>query len=400
VKIGAGQRLGNIALEIYGQAFRALPHGTCPGVGIGGHATHGGYGHDPRLWGLALDTIVGLDVVLANGSIVYANEAHNEDVYYAMRGAADSFGIVTHFYMQTYEAPRTVTYFTANLNETRKNIGKLTKGFFMSQDFVINSPLLTKNVSFGFYTDNSGSLSITGICMFRNTAFFTENVFPILVRGFEIFPGSVNITDLSWLETLQALAGGAPLAELLEGYNLTDTFYAKSIVTKEAEPLTEEAVRRFWEYIISHTNNGSPPFFSITNLYGTQDPQISVPSPSDSAYSDRESLWVFQNYGYTANNSLPWDDRIIPLSDGLNAAVENSQPTGNFSAYSSDVDPELSAARAAEQYFGAKTHDKFLRLKTELDRGFVFGIRKLSGILEFCESLQKIMLILRRNTSR
>jgi hypothetical protein len=68
----------------------------------------------------------------------------------------------------------------------------------------------------------------------------------------------------------------------------------------------------------------------------------------------------------------PWDDRIIPLIDGLNAAVENSQPTGNFLAYSNHVVPELSAAQAAEQYFGAKTHEKLLKLKTELDPGFVF----------------------------
>jgi hypothetical protein len=131
------------------------------------------------------------------------------------------------------------------------------------------------------------------MCMFCNTAFFRENVFPGLARGFEVYPGSANITDLSWLDTLQTLAGGDPLAEPLEGYNLHDAFYAKSIITKEAEPLTEEAVRSFWEYIISNTNNGSPPFFSIINLYGAPNSQINVTSPSESAYSDRESLWVF-----------------------------------------------------------------------------------------------------------
>ncbi|EHK97533.1 putative 6-hydroxy-D-nicotine oxidase [Glarea lozoyensis 74030] len=197
-KIGAGQRLGNVALGIHEQGKRGLPHGTCPGVGIGGHATHGGYGYDSRLWGLALDTIFGLDVVFANGSIIYANETQNPDVYFAMRGAGDSFGIVTNFYMQTNEAPETVTYFTANLNETLKSIDQLTSAFLRTQDFVINSPLLTKNISFGFYTDNSGALSITGMC-------------------------------------------ADPLAEPLDGYNIHDTFYAKSVVTKEAEPLTEEA---------------------------------------------------------------------------------------------------------------------------------------------------------------
>ena len=38
-KVGAGVRLGDLALSIYNQSKRALPHGTCPGVGLGGHAT-------------------------------------------------------------------------------------------------------------------------------------------------------------------------------------------------------------------------------------------------------------------------------------------------------------------------------------------------------------------------
>lgn len=51
-------------------------------VGIGGHASHGGYGFDSRLWGLTLDTVVGLDVVLANGSFVHASAEENTDLYF------------------------------------------------------------------------------------------------------------------------------------------------------------------------------------------------------------------------------------------------------------------------------------------------------------------------------
>ena len=80
--VGAGVRLGNLALGLYNQAKRALPHGTCPGVGIGGHFTHGGYGYDSRKWGLALDTIVALDVVLANGSFVHATAKTYPKLYY------------------------------------------------------------------------------------------------------------------------------------------------------------------------------------------------------------------------------------------------------------------------------------------------------------------------------
>jgi len=53
-KIGGGQRLGNVAEGLYKQGKRAIPHGTCPSVGVAGHALHGGYGYDSRKWGLGM----------------------------------------------------------------------------------------------------------------------------------------------------------------------------------------------------------------------------------------------------------------------------------------------------------------------------------------------------------
>jgi len=80
--VGAGVRIGNLALAVYAQGRRALAHGTCPGVGVGGHFTHGGFGYASRAFGLAMDQIVALDVVLANGSFVRADERQHPDVYW------------------------------------------------------------------------------------------------------------------------------------------------------------------------------------------------------------------------------------------------------------------------------------------------------------------------------
>lgn len=81
-KVGPGVRLGNLALSIYNQHKRALSHGTCPAVGLGGHATHGGYGLVARAWGLTLDAITAMDVVLANGSSIHTTPTSYPDIYY------------------------------------------------------------------------------------------------------------------------------------------------------------------------------------------------------------------------------------------------------------------------------------------------------------------------------
>ena len=76
---GAGLRLGNLALAMQ-EHGRAIPHGTCTNVGVGGHFTVGGNGFTTRAHGLAIDSLVGIDVVLANGKLVHATEDNFSDV--------------------------------------------------------------------------------------------------------------------------------------------------------------------------------------------------------------------------------------------------------------------------------------------------------------------------------
>jgi hypothetical protein len=368
-KIGSGQRLGNVAQALFDQGGRALPHGTCSGVGIAGHALHGGYGYDSRKWGLTLDHIVGIDLVLANGTQIYTSNTSYPDIFFAMRGAGDSFGIATYLYLQTEAAPSSVIYFTAGLKASLQDIDVVTSAFESLQKYALTSPDITPNITFGMYTDSGGSFSISGWCMECDLNVFQNTVFPAMLAGFPSPTPSVTVQG--WIEALTTLASPDPLSEPLgTAYTKHDTFYAKSLVVKNQEPLTTAAIRSFWSYIIA--NQGRGPFFSIINLYGAPNSQINVPSPDSSSYSDREALWVFQNYGYTANHLPPYDPSITPIVDGLNNAVTSAQPAGNFTGYLNYVDPDLSPLMAAELYYRAETYDKLLSIKADADPGFLF----------------------------
>lgn len=80
--IGGGTRLDKVTKELFAQGKRTIAHGTCPQVGIGGHATIGGQGPLSRMYGLTLDHVIEVEVVLADGTITHANASEQPDLFW------------------------------------------------------------------------------------------------------------------------------------------------------------------------------------------------------------------------------------------------------------------------------------------------------------------------------
>ena len=368
-QVGGGVRLGNMALALYNQGKRALPHGTCPGVGVGGHATHGGFGYSSRAWGLTLDTIIGLDVVLANGSYIHATSTAYPDIYYALRGAADSFGIVVTFYLKTQAAPATVINWSFSLPNMFKSVATLTSTFTHLQTFAQNASVVDRNLGMGMYMDGSG-FSISGT-YFGSQSDFQSKIQPELLRGLPT-PSTSSVQSVGWIKSLTLLGGANTIQEPLTGYDAHDDFFAKSVVVPSSTPLTTDALNSYFNYIVSSGVNAANPWFSIINLYGGADSQINVPSPSSSAYSDRTALWVAQHYGYTGNTNSPYPTTSIDFINGLNNALISKMPNTVFGGYANYVDPSLTAAQAHSEYYDTATYNKLLSIKKVVDPGSVY----------------------------
>lgn len=108
--VGAGASLG----EVYDALDRnglTIPAGCGPSVGISGLSLGGGMGILGRKHGLTSDSLIGAQVVLADGRIVDCDGRREEDLFWALRGSGGgSFGVVTSLEFATIEAPAATAF--------------------------------------------------------------------------------------------------------------------------------------------------------------------------------------------------------------------------------------------------------------------------------------------------
>ena len=88
--------------EAAGQSGLAVVGGTFSHVGVGGLCLRGGYGYLTPQYGLALDNLISVTIVVADGRVLRAARDENPDLFWAVRGAGPSVGVVAELVLQAH----------------------------------------------------------------------------------------------------------------------------------------------------------------------------------------------------------------------------------------------------------------------------------------------------------
>ncbi|KZS95311.1 glucooligosaccharide oxidase [Sistotremastrum niveocremeum HHB9708] len=357
---GTGNRLGDLAQAIWDQGQRALPHGTCPYVGTGGHTSYGGFGLFSRQAGLLLDTVVSAQVVLANGEVVTASPTQNTDIFWAIRGAAPSFGIVVSWTYQTVPAPSTVTFQLGWSKSLTQN--QFVTAFSAFQNFSTTAPnALGFDGDIG--ADGNGGISLTFLGVWYGAASqFQSTIAPFLAK----IPAGYTLTanNMTWIQQLDFLAGSSSLSTAApDTLAQHDTFFAKSLMT--TGPSSQTALNSFASYLYSQGAHSDTNWFIGFDLYGGK---ISQTASNATAYTNRNAFITYQFYASSQNSNPPYPaDGISFVTNMLNSLEPNPQE-----AYPNYVDPTLTAAQWKSQYFSTN-YARLLSIKNSVDPQQVFS---------------------------
>ena len=85
-----------------------IPHGlvpllgSSPHVGVVGYTLAGGIGYLGRKYGYAADSVVGIDIVTADGELCHVSETENSDLLWGLRGGTGNFGVITNLEFKVY----------------------------------------------------------------------------------------------------------------------------------------------------------------------------------------------------------------------------------------------------------------------------------------------------------
>ncbi|KAB5596440.1 Cannabidiolic acid synthase [Ceratobasidium theobromae] len=361
-KIQTGNRLGDVAQKLWDNGQRALPHGTCPYVGSGGHAAFGGYGPFSRVAGLLHDRITEAEVVLANGTLATASSTQNADLFWALRGAGASYAIVTQWTFSTLAAPPTVIGYTIDYSSTL-SASKIASLLGAWQSLAMAAPkemamicAIGKNDGGGLYLQFTGDYYGTKSAFDSATANWAS----------KLSPGKITPKTYNWYNSLVATDG--PLSTTKS--EPKDTFFAKSLFTKQT--VTASQWTSFVNYLSKQGVASNTDWFVEIDLYGGT---IKSQGADSTSFAHRDAIFSFQFYASSSNMKPPYPSNGIPfVNNMLNALDPNPQ-----AAYVNYVDPTLTDSQWKSQYYGSH-YSRLSAIKRAVDPNNVFRFPQSIGL--------------------
>ncbi|KAG6612763.1 Berberine-like protein [Phytophthora cinnamomi] len=343
---------------------RTLPHGRCPDVGMTGVAASG-FGTLSRAAGTVLDNVAAVRVALANGSIVDASAKQNSDLFWGVRGAASSMGVVLDFKIKTLAPPsQHVTNYTIAFNKSAKP----------TQQDNVNAFLGTQK--WAQSADNNDLLSIRFSLKTKSTlqGFFygssrkAKTVFASLMKNLP--PSMVLTTNETDFWASEAISTPGIVEQTMSPRRY---FYISSVTIPSSAPLTNATA---WELFSGTAYAPALPDASASGFVDIWGGRYAKGVKADaSAWKHDNRLHLIRWDIRTPSFDVKFADSTITTMRSnfykfVDAYKASGGDPGGFTTYR---DERWTVKEMAEYLYGGGNFAKLQKIKTKYDPNEMFN---------------------------
>ncbi|ETS82461.1 hypothetical protein PFICI_04337 [Pestalotiopsis fici W106-1] len=213
-RVGAGSSWSNVydTLQPYNKTVTGGRNGA---VGVGGLTIGGGISYYSPQVGWTCDTVVNFEVVLSSGDIVNANSTSNPDLYRALKGGGNNFGVVTAIDFYTIDA---VPLRAGHLFQSQDYAEQILRAFARiasANDYDVHASIVTSFI----FNQTTREWTIVSVPIYT-----LPEMEPEVYKELFAIP---NITELTTatIESISTLATEAPYAQKYQAF-FTSTYAA------------------------------------------------------------------------------------------------------------------------------------------------------------------------------
>ncbi|KAK3313645.1 hypothetical protein B0H66DRAFT_629614 [Apodospora peruviana] len=227
-EIGVGNHWSDVFKKLEGTGYNVVG-GRTLGPGVGGFTLGGGYSWKTNQFGLTCDTVKSFNLVLPNGTFTKVSATQNPDLFFALKGGMNRFGVVTSVELYTHEQSPQVYGGIAIYPGSSVNalINATSRFFYENTD--PRAAVIT--------TLEAGVAGTTALALF-----FYDG--PEKPASFKLFDGITPILNSARKQTFSDFVAGIP-APLSQLRNPRGTFITLS---------TSELTQRFVEAVKAETD--------------------------------------------------------------------------------------------------------------------------------------------------
>lgn len=343
-----------------------VPNGLCFTTGIAGFTLGGGQSAFCRQFGLAIDQLLEVEMIDANGCIIHASACKNADLFWALRGGGGgNFGVCTKFKFRTHKVNKVVY---ANIGWALEDLSDVIQAWQLyntthadnrltpllslvnsieqrhtfpgyeqkKQEFLLKFPGETEPIS----------SAITFQCVFLGSVKELHKLLqPLLNTG---NPQQVFIKEIPWIEAEYRIGLTQPV--LPEPFKSTGPFAPKA--------LPKNAISIIKEFMESPPENNI-----VAIVFHGLNGAVSKIKPKDTAY-------YYRNAWFNIN---PWATWTSPNSSdaGINWINQLSQKLRDYTSGEYVNSPDLSLINWQEAYYGMN-YKRLRHVKRKYDPENVF----------------------------